>query len=176
MNYQQRTTMVSEALAEYLAPLAPPRALDEDGQAEIVRRMIKAIVSRLPVGNEEIVRGAIERMLDGVTRSHKGWAWPAPEEFVAAIPGGGGGGRRAQETFRPDRSAEAMAGKMARGEAVPEAAVWRGVNGVPPSVLSNYRSGSAHALAEVYGADGARAYLRRRYGDVAATYFPEAAE
>lgn len=176
MNYEQRTAIIFAELRRYLAPLAAPKALDEDGQVEMLSRMVAAINSRLALGNEDMVRGSLERMFDAVTRSHKGWAWPAPEEFVSAVPSGGGGGK-APETYKRRDDAEAIAAKMQAGEAVPEGAVWRNPYGVPPEVLSKYRQASVDAAKGVYGLAGARSYLVSKYGDVPRSYFPqEAAE
>ena len=181
MNHDERKAIIARGLSDYLGPLAPPRALDAEAQAEMLRRTIKAINARLPIGNDDEIRGSLERMFDEVTRSHKGWSWPTPDEFVSAIRGGSS--KASPETFTPsshdDASAADMnAADMNAGRPVPEAIVW-GITGIRlanagtirPGTLERYRQASARAAAAVWGEDGARAHLVGKYGEIAAAFF-----
>ncbi|NDV52125.1 hypothetical protein [Salipiger sp. PrR003] len=176
MNYDERKAIIARGLSDYLGPLAPPRALDAEAQAEMLRRTIKAINARLPIGNDDEIRGSLERMFDEVTRSHKGWSWPTPDEFVSAIRGGSS--KASPETFTPSSHDDASAADMNAGRPVPEAIVW-GIAGVRLAnagairrdTLQRYRQASARAAAVVWGEDGARAHLVGKYGEVAAAFF-----
>ncbi len=176
MNIDQRKAIISRELQAYLRPLAVPKALDADAQAEMFLRTVAAINSRLPIGNSEEVSGSLQRMFEEVTRTHKGWAWPTPDEFVGAIRGGSS--KASPETFAPSSHDDAAAAAMNAGQAVPEGVVW-GFTGVRlanagsirPGTLERYRQASARAAAGVWGEDGARAHLVGKYGEVAAAFF-----
>ncbi|WP_226562171.1 hypothetical protein [Salipiger thiooxidans] len=176
MNHDERKVLIARELSEYLSPLAPPRALDAEAQAEMLRRTVAAINSRLPIGNADEVSGSLERMFEQVTRTHKGWAWPTPDEFVSAIRGGSS--KSAPETFAPSSYDDASAEDMNAGRAVPEAIVW-GITGVRLAnsgsirhdTLERYRKASARAAVAAWGEQGARAHLIGKYGEIAAAFF-----
>lgn len=176
MNFEERISVATVELMDFLERFKAPSGLSEDAKAKTIEAIAKAFARRLPISSKEEYIQNLARSFDRVADGHSSYAWPPQGDFVECMKFPGSSEMKAQETYTTDRLKN-TADKMNANDAIAEPLLWgitaaalRAERLIDAETLERYRVGSARHWSSVYGPDAER-LMASRYGDQVRAYF-----
>lgn len=168
MTYEERITIIKEALAALLSEYAPPKHLEDPAaQAKSVDTAARMLNQMFPNDTtDDHIRGVIDRASLRIKQTHKTNSWPKSADIAAAVKGGISAEIKPTATRTMDHL-EANALRMKANQPVGDGYIF-GRNAVEmlqrnlitEELRQHYRKSYIHGLKEVYGEEKAANMVR----------------